>query len=127
MFRHLSNFGIMERKLVLAVFESLASGVRLDVFRLLVQAEPQGMIAGDIATALDVPSSTLSFHLRTLSQAGLAMAEQEGRFVRYRANLALMTEVIGYLTENCCAGHPKACSDLAACAPDCPSPLDSQS
>ncbi|NMG73275.1 ArsR/SmtB family transcription factor [Aromatoleum diolicum] len=112
----------MDQKSALAVFESLSSGVRLDVFRLLVKAEPNGIVAGEIATALDIAPSSLSFHLRTLTQAGLLQVEQEGRFLRYRANLALMTEVIGFLTENCCSGAPEGCRDtreLAVQLPRC--------
>lgn len=115
----------MEQKTALAVFESLSSGVRLDVFRLLVKAEPNGIVAGEIASALDIAPSSLSFHLRTLTQAGLLQVEQEGRFLRYRANLALMTEVIAFLTENCCSGVPGGCRDmreLAAHVPDCGTP-----
>lgn len=112
----------MNQKTALAVFESLSSGVRLDVFRLLVKAEPNGIVAGEIASALDIAPSSLSFHLRTLTQAGLLQVEQEGRFLRYRANLALMTEVIGFLTENCCSGAPEGCQgmrDVASQVPDC--------
>ncbi|CAI08964.1 ArsR/SmtB family transcription factor [Aromatoleum aromaticum] len=112
----------MDQKSALAVFESLSSGVRLDVFRLLVKAEPTGVVAGEIASALDVAPSSLSFHLRTLTQAGLLTVEQEGRFLRYRANLSLMAEVIGFLTENCCAGVPERCAavcDVEAQLADC--------
>src|SRR5690606_12537703 len=93
---------MMEKSNALQVFEALSSGVRLDVFRLLVQAGSQGRVAGEISTTLDVPPTNLSFHLKTLAQAGLVEGEQEGRFQRYRANIPLMVETIGYLTENCC-------------------------
>lgn len=101
----------MDEKAAVVVFECLSSGVRLGVFRLLVKAEPVGVVAGDIATALDIAPSSLSFHLRTMTQAGLLRVEQEGRFLRYRANLALMTEVVGFLTENCCSGVTGGCRD----------------
>lgn len=107
----------MEQSKALAAFDGLSSPVRLDVFRRLVRAEPKGMVAGEIAAALELAPSSLSFHLRTMSQAGLLTVAQEGRFLRYRANLALMAEVIRYLTENCCAEHPEACADPAACLP----------
>lgn len=100
----------MDQKSALAVFESLSSGVRLDVFRLLVKAEPTGIVAGEIAAALDLPPSSLSFHLRTLTQSGLLTVEQEGRFLRYRANLPLMAEILGFLMENCCVGVPEGCA-----------------
>jgi len=92
----------MNKNLALQVFDALSSGVRLDVFRLLVQAGPQGRVAGDIAIALELPPTNLSFHLKALAQAGLVTAEQEGRFQRYRANIPLMLDTIGFLTENCC-------------------------
>ncbi len=73
-----------------------------------------GMVAGEIAAALDVPPTNLSFHLKAMTQAGLVTVEQQGRFQRYRANLPLMRELIGYLTDECCAGHPEQCADLGA-------------
>ena len=102
------------------VFESLASGVRLDVFRLLVKKGTDGMVAGEIAATLDVPPTNLSFHLKALTQAGMLTVAQEGRFQRYRANLPLILELIAYLTEECCAGHPEQCADLraASCGTD---------
>jgi ArsR family transcriptional regulator len=105
----------MDKLSAIAVFESLASGVRLDIYRLLVKAGPEGMVAGEIATTLAVPPTNLSFHLKALTQARLLSVVQEGRFQRYRANLALMQELIAYLTEECCAGHPEQCGEL--CAP----------
>ena len=100
----------MEKTSATAVFESLASGIRLDVYRLLVRRGVQGMVAGEIAGALDIPSTNLSFHLKGLTQARLVTAEQEGRFQRYRANMPLMLDLIGYLTAECCAGHPEPVS-----------------
>jgi ArsR family transcriptional regulator len=106
----------MEKLLATTVFESLASGVRLDVFRLLVKTGPDGMVAGEIAATLAVPSTNLSFHLKALTQAGLLTVVQEGRFQRYRANLALMMDLIAYLTDECCAGQPDKCMELGAVA-----------
>lgn len=94
------------------VFESLASGVRLDVYRLLVKQGPQGMVAGEISSTLEVPPTNLSFHLKALTQARLVSVVQEGRFQRYRANLALMQELITFLTAECCAGHPEQCVEI---------------
>jgi ArsR family transcriptional regulator len=108
----------MERKTSTAIFESLSSGVRLDVYRLLVKKGNDGMVAGEISSTLDVPPTNLSFHLKALTQARLLTVEQEGRFQRYRANIALMLELIAYLTEECCAGRPEECADLRA-ASDC--------
>ena len=112
----------MDKTTATTVFESLASGVRLDVFRLLVKQGPEGLVAGEIATTLGVPATNLSFHLKALTQAGLLSATQEGRYQRYRANIALMVELIAYLTDECCAGHPEAClpvGAMAACT-NCP-------
>lgn len=102
----------MEKTQATLVFESLSSGVRLDVYRLLVKQGPQGMVAGDIATTLDLPPTNLSFHLKALASVGLVSAVQEGRFQRYRANLLLMRELIAYLTDECCSGRPEQCAEI---------------
>jgi DNA-binding transcriptional ArsR family regulator len=102
----------MEKKVATTIFESLASGVRLDVFRLLVRKGSEGMVAGEIGAALELPASNLSFHLKALAQAGMLTATQEGRFQRYRANIPVMLDLIAYLTEECCAGHPEECLSL---------------
>ena len=100
----------MERSTATSIFESLASGIRLDVYRLLARKGQDGMVAGDIAGTLDIPPTNLSFHLKALTQAHLLAAEQEGRFQRYRANMPLMWDLITYLTNECCAGHPEQCA-----------------
>lgn len=110
----------MQQADALTALGSLAAAVRLEVFRLLVRQGPEGLVAGEIAVALDLAPSNLSFHLKALTQAGLLSVEQEGRFQRYRAHMPLMRELIAYLTEECCAGHPELCADLrpaVACAP----------
>lgn len=99
----------MNRNNAIQVFESLASGIRLDAYRLLVQAGPEGMVAGQLARALEVAPSKLSFHLKAMTHAGLLSVEQEGRFQRYRANMPLMRELIDFLTAQCCSGHPEQC------------------
>ena len=105
----------MDKTTAITVFESLAASVRLDVFRLLVQQGPQGLVAGEIAAALDLPATNLSFHLKALTQSGLLAVTQEGRFQRYRANLSPMRELIAYLTAECCDGLPELCG-VDACA-----------
>jgi DNA-binding transcriptional ArsR family regulator len=102
----------MRKNVAVTVFETLSSGVRLDAYRLLVRKGMDGMVAGEISAALDVPPTNLSFHLKAMTQAGLVTVEQQGRFQRYRANLPLMRELIAYLTDECCAGHPEQCADL---------------
>jgi DNA-binding transcriptional ArsR family regulator len=103
----------MEKTSATTIFESLASGIRLDVYRFLVRKGPEGMVAGEIASALDIPPTNLSFHLKALTQALLVTVEQEGRYQRYRANMPLMLDLIGYLTAECCAGHPEKCVDVS--------------
>lgn len=102
----------MEKHIATAIFETLSSGVRLDAYRLLVKKGAEGMVAGEIAAALDVPPTNMSFHLKVLTQAEMLSVTQEGRFQRYRANIPLMMDLIGYLTEECCGGHPEQCEDL---------------
>jgi ArsR family transcriptional regulator, arsenate/arsenite/antimonite-responsive transcriptional repressor len=99
------------------IFEALASPIRLDIYRLLVQAEPDGKVAGQIATDLGLPPSNLSFHLKALVVAELLVVTQEGRFLRYRANLALMDRVIDFLTSECCNGEPERCGRCSAPIP----------
>lgn len=102
----------METKAVIAALAALAQDSRLAIFRLLVQTGPSGLPAGRIAEALGVPASSLSFHLKELSRAGLVMARPEGRFVIYTTNFAAMKQLVAYLTENCCGGAP--CADSNA-------------
>lgn len=102
----------MDKLSALAVFESLSSGVRLDIYRLLVKVGPEGLVAGEISSTLAVPPTNLSFHLKALTQARLLSVVQEGRFQRYRANLLLMQALIAYLTEECCSGQPQQCAEI---------------
>ena len=107
----------MEKTASLQVFEALSSGVRLDVFRLLVRAGQAGRVAGEIAEQLQLPAPNLSFHFKALVQAGLLTVEQEGRFQRYRANIPLMLETIAFLTENCCGDRPEECAAMRRAVP----------
>ena len=81
---------------------ALAQETRLQVYRLLVEAGQEGLSAGRIGEALDLPPATLSFHLAHLARTGLAQSRQEGRFVIYSADFRNMNALVGYLTENCC-------------------------
>lgn len=92
---------------------ALAQKSRLAVFRHLVQEGPSGSCPGEIAQALGVSASTLSFHLKALSHAGLVTAEQSGRSITYRVDFEAMQGLVDYLTENCCGG------DAALCPPRC--------
>ena len=102
----------MDKASATTIFESLASGIRLDVYRLLVRKGAEGLVAGEIASALEIPPTNLSFHLKALTQARLVAVEQEGRYQRYRANMPLMLDLIGYLTAECCAGRPDQCAEV---------------
>ena len=101
----------MDKQLATTLFESLSSGIRLDIFRLLVKHAPSGLVAGEISTALALPATNVSFHLKAMSHAGLISVTQEGRYQRYRANLSLMQALIDYLTAECCTGSPERCFD----------------
>lgn len=102
----------METNQAIAALTALGQSTRLATFRLLVEAGPNGRMAGEIGEALGVPGATLSFHLKELVQAGLISGETQGRHVCYRANFDAMNALVTYLTHNCCAG-----SDSDACAP----------
>jgi ArsR family transcriptional regulator len=100
----------MKKQTALGILETLSSGIRLDAYRLLMRAGPEGLVAGRISEALDLPPANLSFHLKAMTQSGLLTVEQEGRFQRYRADIALMQALVEYLTKECCTGHPERCA-----------------
>lgn len=104
----------MENKAAVSLLTALAQESRLTVFRLLVEQGPDGLPAGQIGERLGIPPATLSFHLKELSHAGLVQSRSAGRFVFYSANYAAISDLIAFLTENCCAG--------AACIAPTPSP-----
>ena len=101
--------GIMENKDAVNAFAALAQENRLAVLRLLVQNGPDGLTPGVIGERLEMPAPTLSFHLKTLAQAGLVVATQEGRFVRYRAAMPAIRALAAFLTEDCCKGQLSHC------------------
>jgi DNA-binding transcriptional ArsR family regulator len=84
---------------------ALAQETRLAIYRLLVQAGPEGRAAGTIGATLGIPPATLSFHLAQLAGAGLVRPRQEGRFIYYSADFGSMNALVGFLTENCCGGN----------------------
>lgn len=94
----------MEKQAAVAALAALAQETRLDVFRLLVEAGPEGLAAGEIGEALDLPSATLSFHLKELKSAGLVRCQRDGRSRIYSPDFSAMRELLGFLTENCCRG-----------------------
>ncbi len=106
----------MQNHLAVLQLSSIAQAARLQIFRLLVQAGENGLAAGHIAETLHLPASTLSFHLKQLSHAGLIDARQISRFIYYSANYPAMNGLIAYLTENCCAGG-NDCNVAPICHP----------
>jgi DNA-binding IclR family transcriptional regulator len=96
----------METKQVITALAALAQESRLAVFRLLVQAGPNGMAASKIAEELAIPASSLSFHLKELTRADLIVPTQDGRFIIYATNFEVMNQVLAFLTANCCGGNP---------------------
>jgi ArsR family transcriptional regulator, arsenate/arsenite/antimonite-responsive transcriptional repressor len=106
----------METSDAVAALAALAQDNRLDVFRLLVAAGPEGMPAGKIAGALKLPPNTLTFHFDRLRMAGLVDVRRDGRSMIYAARFEAMNDLISYLTENCCRGA-QACAPPATCKP----------
>ncbi len=109
----------MEINAASRALSALGHLTRLSIFRLLVQAGHGGMLAGDIAAELSIPGGTLTFHLKELIGTGLISAESKGRTMRYRADFEVMTALLEYLTENCCAGDA-ACDSVAPSPKRCP-------
>jgi ArsR family transcriptional regulator, arsenate/arsenite/antimonite-responsive transcriptional repressor len=106
----------MQSEAVIRALSALAQEHRLAAFRLLVQAGPAGVAAGALAEKLDVPPSSMSFHLAQLANAGLVTQRRESRSIIYCADYAAMNGLMGYLTENCCGGM--SCAEGAADQPD---------
>ena len=98
---------------------ALAQDSRLEVFRLLVKAGPDGMAAGDIARKLKTAANTMSAQLLVLSNAGLIRARREGRSIIYSTDFEAMSELLVFLTEDCCGGRKEVCAPLAAVAKRC--------
>ena len=116
----------MDVNYALDALSALANPTRLTAIRLLVQAEPQGVPAGEIGARLGVRQNTMSTHLSILARAGLIRGERDGRSIGYRADLDCMRELIAYLLDDCCDGRPEVCAPLlsALCPPERASALD---
>ncbi|MEO7578095.1 MAG: metalloregulator ArsR/SmtB family transcription factor [Massilia sp.] len=107
----------METKEIISALAALAQESRLAVFRLLVTVGPTGISASKIAEQLAIANSSLSFHLKELTHAGLIVPRQDGRFIIYAANFETMNQLIGFLTENCCGGQPYSPCQPNTCKP----------
>ncbi|MCV9967788.1 metalloregulator ArsR/SmtB family transcription factor [Pararhizobium sp. BT-229] len=111
----------MDENRTIAALAALAQPTRLRTFRLLVEREPEGVPAGELARLVDVPQNTMSAHLATLSQAGLIRGERQSRSIIYRVELDRFRAVMLYLLQDCCGGNASLCapliSDLTCCAP----------
>jgi ArsR family transcriptional regulator len=107
----------MESENAILALAALAQATRLDVFRLLVKHEPDGLAAGEIARALAVPQNTMSPHLAILARAELVKSERQSRSIIYRANLATFQDLTSFMVEDCCGGRADLCAPAAACKP----------
>jgi len=111
----------MESEQAISAFAALAQPTRLDVFRLLMEHEPDGLPAGEVARRMDVPHNTMSTHLAILTRAGLIEAERQSRSIIYRAKLDAVRALAGFLIKDCCGGRPEICAPLIAdLSPCCP-------
>jgi ArsR family transcriptional regulator len=112
----------MEIKAAVTALAALAQETRLSIYRLLIEAGPEGVSVGRIGQTLDVPGATLSFHLKELARAGLVSSRQEKQFIYYAVDFERMAELMTYLTQNCCQGMPQECltvveTALGRCCP----------
>ena len=109
----------MQAEIVIRALRALAKEHRLAAYRLLVQAGAEGMAAGGLSEALGLPASSMSFHLSQLSHAGLVTQRRQSRSIIYSADYAAMSELMAYLTDNCCGGaacEPALTASMPACA-----------
>jgi ArsR family transcriptional regulator len=116
----------MKASQAVAALAALAHEQRLTVYRMLVEAGPEGLPAGAISTRLKVPPSSMTFHLQALQRAGLVTQERMSRQLIYTADFAVMNGLVGYLTENCCAQSASAGTCGAECAPAAARPSTSR-
>jgi DNA-binding transcriptional ArsR family regulator len=107
----------METPNAVVALSALAQENRLEIFRLLVQAGPEGMAAGKVAEKLGLAPNTLTFHFDRLRFAGLVTMRRNGRSMIYAARFKAMNGLISFLTENCCQGAPEKCAPVAASKP----------
>jgi ArsR family transcriptional regulator len=116
----------MESDIAIASLAALAQTTRLETFRLLVQHEPQGLPAGELARALGIPQNTMSSHLSTLSRARLVEGERQSRSIIYRANLDTLQGLVLFLLKDCCGGNAELCAPLIAELTPCCAPQEAR-
>jgi ArsR family transcriptional regulator len=100
---------MMDSETAITRLAALAQQHRLAIFRLLVKQGPEGLPAGDIGERVGISATSVSFHLKELDRAGLIGAKRDGRFIRYAFHARAMNELLTFLTEDCCQGHPELC------------------
>lgn len=115
----------MKNAAAVAALAALAQDSRLDVFRLLVRAGPDGLPAGQVATKLKLAPNTLTFHFDRLRDAGLVTVRRDGRSMIYAARFEVMNALLGYLTDNCCEGGG-SCAPASLCVPSSAAKKDKQ-
>jgi len=104
---------IMKTKRAAELFACLGHETRLKVFRVLMNAMPEGIPAGELAARLRTHDATLSFHLNHLRNGGLIESRREGRWIIYRARLQTVRQLMNFMAKDCCGGHPEFCDELA--------------
>ncbi len=114
----------MDEPQALATFGALAQETRLRVVRLLVKAGAEGVPAGQIAEAVGVSASNISFHLKELERAGIVAARREARSIVYAADFAALSGLVRFLMEDCCGGRPEICAPILADFPTCCPPKE---
>ena len=112
----------MENEQAVLALAALAQPTRLQAFRILVKHEPDGLAAGDLARALEVPQNTLSAHLAILSRADLVTSERHSRSIVYRANLQAFQGIALFLLQDCCGGRPEVCAPVVESLKPCCTP-----
>ena len=108
------------------ILAALAQPTRLETFRRLVKAEPDGIAAGGLAQLCNVPQNTMSGHLAVLARSGLIKGQRQSRSIIYRADLARIREFNFYLLQDCCGGRPEICAPLIADLTPCCAPATEQ-
>lgn len=114
----------MESELATEAFAALSQTTRLDAFRLIVEHEPNGLAAGDVARLIGVPANTMSTHLGILTRAGLISFTRQSRNIIYRAEIDRVRELASFLVSDCCGGRPELCEPLVAEFTPCCSPSE---